>query len=80
MSNTTSKKDDRPAFGVDWLNEPRQSPPQEYIDAFAIWCEIDEVERAIAELVAERAQLLSRLDGTGIAPAKELADGTVQFP
>lgn len=81
---SSSAGDERPAQGLDWLTAPRKEFPQEYLDAFSAWCEVDAIDRqmqemettqpvcvteilarraALKELHAERARLLTALDG-----------------
>lgn len=35
---------------LEWLNAPREELPQEYHDAFALWCEVDAIDRQVREL------------------------------
>lgn len=38
------------AQALEWLNAPREELPQEYHDAFAVWCEVDAIDRRAKEL------------------------------
>lgn len=38
------------AGALEWLNAPREELPQEFHDAFALWCEVDAIDRQVREL------------------------------
>ena len=38
------------AQALEWLNAPREELPQEYHDAFAVWCEVDAIDKQVKEL------------------------------
>lgn len=48
--NTTTKEDSNLAQALEWLNAPREELPQEYHDAFAVWCEVDTIDKQVKEL------------------------------
>jgi hypothetical protein len=50
LNDTTTKEDGKLAQALEWLNAPREELPQEYHDAFAVWCEVDAIDRQAKEL------------------------------
>lgn len=50
MNDTTTKEDGKLAQALEWLNAPREELPQEYHDAFAVWCEVDAIDMQAKEL------------------------------